>query len=367
MTSRVATAASKWRIYALIPLVILALDFFQKPFLFHTLFVASTPPIKTLVDRRFEYLGRYKGHEYLVSVGSLSDDDYWKKMVQIDGHHPSIVMSHFISQANFTTTYGPVGRAIHAGISKISPSTAADFEAFLKRTADLPPGQLQTFSLRANGAEAQQAFPLDQVLVILLKARETESSYRKNVAQGLAKAFQQAADARLPALLVTTLALGPAYQPVQPLQFYDIVLGASPADIYPRQIIMSFYENWPNAYMQENIDGLNTAWSNHTQASLAERLVTPLFRLTLACWSLSLLVCSFTVPLIWVNALKISLLFIPLACANKAASFILASYGPDILLGGSVVFQIILALFLPYIVRLNPKDVFRAGGKKADA
>ena len=359
MIRTISLRTDKWRIWALVPLLALAVDFYLYPFLLHTNSHGQVPPLKQFIGTKSAYLGRYRGHEIYASVGTLANADYVKNLVSNRTQGVTVVMSHFIAQKGFTTIFGPVGRAIYSGFQKVSPESADRFRKFLKDTADIPPGHVREFSIRNNHQAPHEAFPVESVLAVMLNSTETQKSYIKNITTGLTEALKRASDLQTYSLLMTTLALGPRHKLVQPFKFFETMFSAMPLGLYPRQIIVGFFGNWPNDYMKENINGLNEAWKSQTQSPISDRIFKPIFRLTLLSLSICLIVSSFAARLSLKNTLLISIAYLSLVVgATQVLTFLLSSYGPDVLLGGSIAFQLILALFFPYIVLQNPRGVF---------
>jgi hypothetical protein len=347
------------RVLALLPLIVLAIDFFRAPFLFNTESSAAIPKLEQLLPRKTSFLGRFRGHEFTVSVGTLGDAGYLTGLVDASGGRIGLVMSHFIVRKDFISNVGPVGRAVHSLLLSASEEVAGSFLDVLRAAAEHTAGDVISFRVGDRGRNELSQSPIDVIYIVLLNAQDSKSNYINNISTGLAKTMKLASVESPSGLLVTTLGIGPRYRPADPANFYSLLLDSVEMGTTPGIIYVGFYANWPTSYMKENIDDLNATWSNATSGPFASRLHRAYFRFAFICLTVCLLVSSMFVPLNIKNGLLVSIAYLgSVLGADTLLTFLLSGFGPDFLLFGSLAFQAILAFFFPYIARLNPKNVF---------
>jgi hypothetical protein len=132
----------------------------------------------------------------------------------------------------------------------------------------------------------------------------------------------------------------------------------------PSSIYLSLYSRWPTFQLEDATSALNAVWQEIRQTSEMSYNIYRLdFRVLLCFLEVCLLVCALKVPLTLKNGAIIIFGYFGTAVGSKGLIDAVAPGETRFALWLKLGVFLFIALLFPFIVTLNPKDLF---GTKSD-
>lgn len=355
--------AVRYRLWAFFPLIVLAIDIVNFPFIFHTSFQNSVPQLEELLEESSSYLGRYKGHKIYVSFDDLSEDTSQQMISPEKRNTRGLVFGHYLVHQGVASQTGAVGRAISNQLARQSPGLEIKFDQFLKQTAHSSTGDSLIFKVEENkGNQCQECEYQYYFAVLVSDINSQETVLINELAQGFQKTFASAEQLQLNSLVVTTVALDPQYNnSLSAKDFFEVLFEAMQQSKYPQQVYLSFYKRWPSYFRDIITTGLNHVWDEkaNRDGNFSDDLYRIDLRLSMIFLCLCLLICSAKTSLTLKNFLIISIAYLGIVHGGfKALELFVSDFDSDLKLISIILVQFIVAIGFPSFVNWDPTDLF---------
>lgn len=350
---------------ALVPVLLLAVDFFLFPDLFESEYRLEVLPIDRLLSEDMIDLGTVHLHRLSVSRGLIGEPEYHRRL---GGIANSVVIPAYPGTDNEHIGMSPVGLAVHAGLP---PADAASLFTLLRATTDFPPGKVQVLELKRPHPPG----PLSAIdYVFMLRAKRGGDRDAKNALEaGLRAAFGQASRRPVVGIIVPCVTVAPGQRQSPSFDdFFRFLFEALHDSASPRNVHISFYRNWTNADLEAAVSAFNGEWNAEIQSQKrgVSRVSRFELRLVLAGLAVCLLVCSLQVRMGLKNFSIVSGAYVLTVLGSfKTVEWIGQGYdvqGHDVKGLGMLVLAVVEAVGFPHFVRWSAKDLFAPGGESRD-
>jgi len=362
---RVRNSFPRLALVSLVPIVILAVDFYRYP----VFFSKYTPPgggsINEVLRNGSVPLGNFRGHRVFASIGEISDPRF---LYFIQNGTTGLVISAYVEMVKGqSTVQGALQGAVIDRVQSISKARAVTLVDYFSNLTAPSSWDVSDFPLGLSDAE-YRSFPINRVLVVALPIGHPDTAELK---KALVRTMITSQDAHIANLVVPPLTVRIAEHATDSLSFSDFFqafFSAIPVADYPDRLYLSLDQSWPTAELQSAMESLNVAW--HQTVTDEEGnyvLYRHDLRLIMVALLVCLIVCSFSVKYTLKNCLIISIAFIALALgADQWFSPLVAGGNANSLLEAQAVVLLTMAVAFPIIVTWTPRKVFDRNGDNDD-
>ena len=343
----------KWKLYAYIPLMLLAVHFYLFPYLLGTTRDYEVPSTQNLVLNEQVSIGKYNGHAILITLGDFQNPEF----LRTTRDSSAVVVSHFIELPQATTQISGAGRSILKALEQNSAVDATSYLDTLRDTANASPGDVITYQT-SSPSDAL----IDAIFVIMFDKNDSAEENRDSLKIGLERVFISANEMKTATIFLPTLTVDPRHDnSVGERQFFEILFDTLPQSRFPKEIWVSLYNKSPSVFLTTLLHNLRTEWNARVPPDQPWilRLFRLEFRSTLLLLSLCLFVSAARTRLNLKNSLIISIAYLgAVAATTKTVEVLLTDQSEYVTKVVLLIIQILLAIFLYAFVYWDPKAVF---------
>ncbi len=362
-TFRSKNSLARLFLVLLVPVAILALDFYRYP----VLFSKYTPPkagnINEILRNGSAPLGNYRGHRVFASIGEISDPRF---LYFIRNGTTGLAISAYVeNQKDHTIIQGALQGAMIDRLQSISKTQAVALADQFSKLSSPSSWDVSDFSLDLSATEHRQ-FPVNRIVLVALPTGHPDATELRKALVRMMIVSQEANIANLVVPPLTVRIGEHAKDSLSFGEFFQAFLSAIPIADYPDRLYLSLDQSWPTAELQDAMESLNGAWRQTVTDEEGNYVVYRHdLRLTLVALVVCLIVCSFSVNYTLKNFLIIFFAFIGLALgADKWFAPLVVGGNANALLEAQAVILLIMAVAFPLIVTWNPRNVFDTQGDK---
>jgi len=335
-------------LWALAPLLVLALDFYQAPILLEHRYLAENLRAEDLLYHSSADLGTTYGHRLHAIIGAIDDPAFLERLRP----GPStLVISLYRGVAWGAVGTGTSAKALLDLLARHSPD---DHEAFLRQVAETrgyAPGTVLAFSLKKPVSLGSAS--IDRVLAVRIDAGEHKTPYA--LREGLAEVFQRAQGESIRSLVIPCLSVSwkwdanPAFD-----EYYSTLFQGMKSSRQPQDIYIFFYRGWPTFMLESAVSSFNSRW--YTQRGMEHGLTSRLhrldLRLTLLAASLCLGVATVYTELTWKKAVLLFCSFMTVALGSyEVLEKLLPGEQGDLFAGAKILVTLLEVGLLPLFVK----------------
>ncbi len=344
----------------LLTLSLLLLDYLWFPRILEDYQCEHPVVANSLLEHSSVSAGIFHGHQISVSVDNITSIGF---LADLPDAKNGLAVSCFIQSGTNGLSEGDLVRAVSAKLDRVSPDDRERLLELLSSPTRRRAGDILQFPLQVSQA-SQERFPINRLFIMIFEEQNSDRD-EDILSKGLGDLVGSAEEKGLSTLVVPCICY--AWRNNHSVSLEDLfepLFKALAADDKMMNVRVSLYADWPTSVLEDAVNALN---STREKAFSARAEESPLLyrqdlRLILiflvACLAISSLYTRLNVK----NYLIIAVGFAGLAVASKELIELFArGHSSAVQFGFKLAVWAVLAFGFPFIVKWDPKDLFKRG------
>jgi len=348
-------------VFLSLPLFLLLSDYLSFPRIWEDYHSEHPVVANSLLEHPSVSAGVFHGHQISVSLDNITSADFLSDLPDAKN---GLAVSCFLQSGTNGLMEGDLVRAVNIKLDRVAPDDRERLRDLLSSRTPRRAGDIVPFSLQVPQA-SQERFPINHLFIMVFEQQNSDRD-DEILSKGLSNLVGSAEEQGLSTLVFPCICYTwRNNHSVSLAGLFEPLFKALADDDKILNIRVSLYADWPTSVVEDAVNALNSAREKAASARAEESpiLYRQDLRLILVFLIACLAISSLYTRLNLKNFLIIAVGFAGLALASKELIELFArGYSPAAHFGFKLAVWAVLALGFPFIVRWDPKDLFKRGG-----
>jgi hypothetical protein len=235
-----------------LPLILLAFDFFYSPTIFNSRTVKSKISSSMLVEAKYVPVGTLSGHNIGIVFDKVRNSERSRHVSSNSG----FVIPVFVSEGEVSLS--ELGVAVREKIASSSAESAEKLASFLKGAVGQKPGSVISLALDTPD---EHSFPFNNLVIVFLPSDIQQNDQLLELE--LRNITREAELLKLSTLVVPMTGFSWRDRKSTDLDaFFSAALKSLENRKYPTNYLLNFYSDWPTFVVEHAVHSFNTTWSD---------------------------------------------------------------------------------------------------------